>query len=121
MTSVAFSPGGDFVVSGSRDNTVRVWDGAMGDCLDVIPGHGDVQAIAAGLPQFPLRALSQGEETLVERVDSRQPVAFFPVSLKRITTHPNGRTWAGVSGRHLYIITLEGDPSAPPTEPPEQQ
>ena len=84
-------------------------------------GAYDAQAIAAGPTQFPLRALSRGRETLVERADGGQPVAFFPISLKHITTHPNGRCWGGSSGNHVYIITLEGDPSAPRPQPPKQQ
>ena len=71
--------------------------------------------------QFPLRALSRGVETVVERADGGQAVACFPISLAHITTHPNGRTWAGSSGNHVYIITLEGDPSPPSSEPPDER
>ena len=40
-----------------------------------------------------------------------QPLAYFSMSLEHIITHPNGRLWAGSSGNHVYIITLEGDAS----------
>ena len=38
-TSVAFSPGGDRIVSGSGDQTVRVWDARSGAELAVLRGH----------------------------------------------------------------------------------
>jgi len=119
--SVVFSSRGDRIASGSEDRTVRVWDACAGQCLEVIQEAHDAEAIASGPPQFPLRTISRGHETLVERADSGQLVASLPISLEHVTTHPNGRTWAGASGNHLCIISLEGDPSAPPPEPPGRQ
>ncbi|MBQ4396499.1 MAG: TIR domain-containing protein, partial [Clostridia bacterium] len=47
VTSVAFAPDGKTFLSGSYDNTVRVWDSATGQCLRVCEGHSDdVNAIA---------------------------------------------------------------------------
>jgi hypothetical protein len=44
----------------------------------------------------------------MEDAATAAPVAWFPVPLDHISTFPNGRACAGVSGNHLYIITLEG-------------
>ncbi|KAH9203227.1 hypothetical protein DL95DRAFT_350087 [Leptodontidium sp. 2 PMI_412] len=41
VTSVAFSPNGKQVVSGSWDNTVRIWDAATGAALQTLEGHLD--------------------------------------------------------------------------------
>ena len=37
--SVSFSPNNKYVVSGSSDNTVRIWDVESGDCIKTLEGH----------------------------------------------------------------------------------
>jgi hypothetical protein len=108
VTSVAFDPQGGRIVSRSSDKTVRVWDAASGACFEVIPGTGDVMAIAAGAVAYPWRAVSRGQETVIERASDGQAVAWFPAALETRATHPTGRVWAGSVGNHLYLIRLEG-------------
>ena len=110
VNSVAFSPDGGRIVSGSDDNSVRVWDAASGECLEVIDGTGDVEAIAAGSDQRPYRALERSGETVIEDARTGAPIAVFPIALKHITTHPSGRQWAGAVSNHVYLLALEGDP-----------
>ena len=47
VRAAAFSPDGARIVSGSADDTIRVWDAASGEDLRVLGGHeGDVLAVA---------------------------------------------------------------------------
>jgi WD40 repeat protein len=41
VTSVAFSPDGNRIVSGSDDKSVRVWDAKTGEQLRELQGHTD--------------------------------------------------------------------------------
>ena len=101
--------------AGRDDHTVRVWDAATGDCLEVIQGFGDVAAIAAPASVFPWRAMSQYLNTVIEPASGGEAVAWFPAALGHLATHPSGRIWAGSVRKHLYLIRLEGDPDLIPT------
>jgi hypothetical protein len=46
---------------------------------------------------------------VIEPAAGCDPIAWFPVALENITTHPSGCRWAGSVGSHLYLIQLEGD------------
>jgi WD40 repeat protein len=107
VESVAFSPDGRRLASGFKKGPVRLWDVETGECLELIQGIGDVAAIAAG-HGFPWRAMNRGLETVVEESATGKPIAWFPVALDMITTHPSGRCWAGASGNHVYLLQFEG-------------
>jgi WD40 repeat protein len=47
VQSVAFSPDGRRLASGSHDNTIKVWDPATGQQLQELDGHkSDVESVA---------------------------------------------------------------------------
>ncbi len=100
---------GTHLVSGSDDGTIRVWDATSGECLEVIDGEGDVEAIAlAGQDGQDFRAICRGIETVVETPMKGVDVAWFAAPLENISTHPLGGVWAGSANKHIYLIRLEG-------------
>ena len=47
VTSVSFSPDGQWIASGSRDNTVKVWSVESGECVTTLEGHSsDVRSVS---------------------------------------------------------------------------
>ena len=50
VTLVAFSPDGKQVVSGSNDETVRLWDAAIGAPLQTLKGHSSSVTLVAFSP-----------------------------------------------------------------------
>jgi WD40 repeat protein len=41
INSIAFSPDGQFLISGSEDNTIRLWDLKSGEWKRIFKGHGE--------------------------------------------------------------------------------
>lgn len=52
--------------------------------------------------------MSRDGETVFEPATGALPVAWFPDALDYITTHREGRIWAGSVGGHLAVLRLEG-------------
>ena len=47
VNSVAYSPDGTKIISGSKDETVKIWDANTGECLKTLEGHSsNVRSVA---------------------------------------------------------------------------
>jgi len=102
------------IVSGSSDETGWAQDVDAGEStMEIIPDPRYVAAIdAATALGLPWCAIGDDCETVIEPTAGGEPLAVLPVELEHIISHPNGHTWGGSAGSHLYIITLEGVPEA---------
>ena len=97
VTSVAFSPDGKHIVSGSRDNTVRVWDAQTGQSvMDPLKGHNNFVTSVAFSPDS--RHIVSGSLDNTFRVRDAQTGQSVIASLKghddRVTSvafSPDGR------------------------------
>jgi WD40 repeat protein len=64
VNSVAFSPDGRQVVSGSWDQTVRLWDAATGAALQTLEGHTDSVTSVAFSPDGRQVVSGSGDRTV---------------------------------------------------------
>ncbi|WPJ66902.1 hypothetical protein SMAC4_14095 [Sordaria macrospora] len=64
VRSVAFSPDGQRLASGSGDKTIKIWDPASGSCLQTLEGHSrDVRSVAFS-PDGQRLASGSGDKTI---------------------------------------------------------
>ncbi|PVH71123.1 vegetative incompatibility protein HET-E-1 [Cadophora sp. DSE1049] len=122
VTSVAFSSDGKQVVSGSVDETVRLWDAATGAALQMLEGHTsevtsvafspDGKQVVSGSYDKTVRlwdvAAGAALQTLEGHTDEVTSVAFSPDG-KQVVSGSYDRTvrlWDATTGTALQ--TLEG-------------
>jgi platelet-activating factor acetylhydrolase IB subunit alpha len=65
VSSVEFMPGGDFLLSSSRDHTIKMWDTNSGYCVQTIKGHTDWVKRVAINNKGTLMASSSKDETII--------------------------------------------------------
>ncbi|MEE1094103.1 MAG: hypothetical protein U0L08_04130, partial [Bacteroidales bacterium] len=62
--SVAYSTDGTKIISGSVDNTIKIWDANTGKCLKTLEGHSDDVYSVAFSPDGTKIISGSGDETV---------------------------------------------------------
>jgi hypothetical protein len=102
----AFSDDGHYLAAGCLDTTV-VWDLRQKAVAAVYEGHGDNAAIADSGETHPFRAVGRQLVTRIEEKARDRIVGVFPGEYTLAS--PDGMTWAGSDGNHVFLYRLEGE------------
>jgi WD40 repeat protein len=100
VRAVAFSPDGRWVVSGAKDNTIKIWDVNSGRLLRTLYGHGSAVNALAVSPDGKLVASGSGNT-----YDTRYAKLFFKggqVGGQKEDT--SVRLWDVLTGKELRIL-----------------
>lgn len=119
INSVTCSPDGILIASGSKDNTIRIWEKESGDSLKTLVGHSmgvhsvsfspDGTRIASGSSDWTIRIwdVNRGEclKTLFDHTDSVTSVSFSPVGqIASASCDMTVKIWDSESGQCLNTI-----------------
>ena len=123
--SVAFSPDGETLASGSSDDTIRLWDVVTGEHKETLTGHADTvysvafspdgETLASGSSDDTIRLwdamTGEHKETLTGHRRSVYSVAFSPdgETLASGSSDDTIRLWDVVTGEHKETLTGHAD------------
>jgi WD40 repeat protein len=122
VESLAFSPDGKILASGSHDQTIRLWDIQTGQCLQVIIGHtSGIQSLAFNYDGTTLASGSidrtvrlwniqtgQCLQVLQGHTNNVSFVSFHPINEKLITASTDNtvRLWDILNSECLQIFNI---------------
>jgi WD40 repeat protein len=111
VRSVSFSPNGQLVLSGSEDNTLRIWDVAAGESLKTLRGHGQPVRACVFSPDKKM-ALSGGDDNSVRvwNVAGYQEVRVLSSTV--FVGHEDAVLSARFSRDGKHIVTASRDRTA---------
>ncbi len=110
--SVAFSPDGQLLASGSCDNTVKLWNVSTGECLETLQGHADWVWSVAFSPDGQLLASGSSDFTVrLWNLNTRQCLKILKGHnhwIRSIAFSPDGKTLASSSvGRTVRLWDVQ--------------
>ena len=108
VLSVCYWPNGQYVISGSNDGTIRVWDLALGREVALIDGHHDgVQTLAILQDQNAIVAGDRSGQLRLWRIQGKRIIDQFNMEyldLYAARLSPDGRYWAGLRANGQLLV-----------------
>ncbi|MEA5572412.1 serine/threonine-protein kinase [Calothrix sp. UHCC 0171] len=96
VRSVAFSPGGKSLVSGSGDKTIKLWDLLTGEQIHTLIGHSDSVSSVAISPDGKILVSCSGDKTIklwnLETEEEIRTLIGHSDSVSSVAISPDGKT-----------------------------
>jgi RNA polymerase sigma factor (sigma-70 family) len=126
VRSLAFSPDGKVIASGSQKNTIRLWDADTGQELKVLTGHGngvvglcfspDGKTLASSSWDTSIRLWDVAGGNEVRRIDPQagvvNSVAFSPDGKALLSAHGDGTARLGDAATGTELRQFQGHQGA---------
>lgn len=98
---IDWSPDGKRIITPSGDGTVRVWDAATGDCIDLIGIHSHIVTAAASHPDGEIVASASYDNTVkIWDLNTRQlvrSISGHAAPVLDVAFHPSGERLATIA------------------------
>ena len=123
IETIACSPDGRLIASGTNNKTVRIWDAAKGECLHTLKGHEkgilsiafspDGRLLASGDAKGVVRIWNAASGDCVHTLPGHENtvhlIAFSPDRQKLATADRDGRVclWAADTGKLINAYTAD--------------
>jgi WD40 repeat protein len=121
VTSLAFFPDGTSLVSGSRDDTVKLWDVQTGGVVKTFCGHTDTVNSVSISTNYTMIASGSSDKTIclweiqteechcvIEQVQGVDHVIFSPIDPQYLISASGGDIWMWDISGHQVGPTHEG-------------
>ena len=106
--TIAFSPDGQMLASGSDDQTIRLWNAHDGTCLTVLPGHTSGVTSVRFSPNGQLLASASEDSSIrlwsVDRKTSLKTLQGHTRWVRAVAFSPDGQTLASGSDDHTVRL-----------------
>lgn len=107
VRQIAYLPDGRHLVAELADDTMRIWFHGTHRMIAQMRGTCECSSAMPRPQGLPFLALSRGNETVIEDVATKKPIAWFPLGFQDLRSYPSLRTWRGMKFDRLHIFSLE--------------
>ncbi|MEY2913906.1 MAG: hypothetical protein RLZZ184_3215, partial [Cyanobacteriota bacterium] len=112
ITSLAFSPDGKTLISGSQDKTIKLWDVETSQEIRTLSGHSDHISSLAFSPNGQILASASKDKTLkiwtIDNGEEISSIKYNDAVINSIAFSPDGKVLAAGSGdKTIALFPLE--------------